>query len=177
MCFSHISLYVSLNIQLTTIKYTEGFHFSVCVCVFVYVCAFLITFLKKIFIFLVGQSFYNTVVAPVVHLHGSVTGAHVSPHPETPSHIPPHPIPLCCPRALALSALLHAWNLHWSSVLHMVIHMFQCSSLISSQPHLLPHSPIVCSWHLCLFCPCVWDCCYCLSKFNIYVLIYYIGVF
>ena len=131
----------------------RGFSFlCVCVCVFVYVCAFLITFLKKIFIFLVGQSFYNTVVAPVVHLHGSVTGAHVSPHPETPSHIPPHPIPLCCPRALALSALLHALNLHWSSVLHMVIHMFQCCSLKSSHPPLLPHSPNICSLHLCLFC-------------------------
>ena len=37
-------------------------------------------------------------------------------HPETPSHIPPHPIPLGCPRALALVALLHAWNLHWSPI-------------------------------------------------------------
>ena len=99
-----------------------------------------------------------------------------APHPETPSHHPPHPIPLCCPRALALSALLHSSNLHWSSVLHLVIHMFQCYSLISSQPHLLPHSPTVCSLHLCLFCLCVWDHCYCLSKFHIYVLIYYTGV-
>jgi len=38
----------------------------------------------------------------------------------TPSH------PLGCPRAPALSALLHASNLHWSSILHMVIYMFQC---------------------------------------------------
>ena len=42
-------------------------------------------------------------------------------HPETPSHIPPHTIPLGCPRALALRALPHAWNLHWSSILHMVM--------------------------------------------------------
>ena len=34
------------------------------------------------------------------------------PDPETPSYIPPHSIPLGCPRALALGALLHALNLH-----------------------------------------------------------------
>ena len=70
----------------------------------------------------------------------------------TPSHLPPHPTPLGCPRALALGALLHASNLHWSSILHMVICMFQCYSLKSSHPCLLPHSPEVCSLHSCLFC-------------------------
>ena len=43
-------------------------------------------------------------------------------------HLSLHPIPLGCPRALALDALLHSLNLHWSSVLHMVIYMFQCYS-------------------------------------------------
>ena len=43
------------------------------------------------------------------------------PDPESPSHLSPHPIPLGCPRALALNALLHVLNLHWSSILHMVI--------------------------------------------------------
>ena len=39
-------------------------------------------------------------------------GALVSPHPELPSHLFPNPVPLDCPRALDLSALLHdAWNL------------------------------------------------------------------
>ena len=76
----------------------------------------------------------------------------MSHHPEPPSHLPPPPIPLGCPRALALGALLHASNLHWSSTLHMVIYMFQCYFLISSHPRLLPHSPKVCSLHLCLFC-------------------------
>ena len=71
----------------------------------------------------------------------------------TRSHLPPHPISLGCPRALALSALLHASNLHWWSILHMVtIYMFQCYSLNSSHPCLLPGSPKVCSSHLCLFC-------------------------
>ena len=51
-----------------------------------------------------------------------------------------HPIPLGCPRAPALGSLLHAWNLHWSSVLHTVIYMFQCYSLKSSHPRPLPES-------------------------------------
>ena len=87
-----------------------------------------------------------------IHRHASATGAHVSPSPEPSSHLPPHPIPLGYPRAPALGALLHASNLHWSSVLHMVIYMFQCYSLKSSLPRLLPHNPKVCSLHLCLFC-------------------------
>ena len=80
------------------------------------------------------------------HQHESAMAAHIS--PEHPTSLPPHPIPLGCPRAPALSALLHASNLHWSSILHMVIYMFRCYSLNS----LLPHSPKVCSLHMCLFC-------------------------
>ena len=34
-----------------------------------------------------------------------------APHPDSHSHLPPYPIPLGCPRALALGALLHASNL------------------------------------------------------------------
>ena len=47
---------------------------------------------------------------------------------------PPHPIPLGCLRALALSALLHALNLHWSSILHMVIYTFH--AILSNHPTL-----------------------------------------
>ena len=70
---------------------------------------------------------------------------------ERPSNIPPHPIPLGCPGARALGALLHALNIHWSSILHMIVYLFQCSSLKSSHPRLLPQSTKVCSLHLCLF--------------------------
>ena len=59
-------------------------------------------------------------------------------HPEPPSHLSPHPIPPCCPRAPALGALHHTSDLRWSSVLHMVIYVFQCYSLKSSHPLLLP---------------------------------------
>ena len=37
-----------------------------------------------------------------IHLHVLAMGAHVSPHPEPVSHLPPGPIPLGCPRAPAL---------------------------------------------------------------------------
>ena len=62
-----------------------------------------------------------------------------------PSHLPFHPIPLGCPRAPTLGDLLHVSNLHRSSILHMVIYTFQCYSLKSSHPCLLPQSPKVCS--------------------------------
>ena len=62
--------------------------------------------------------------------------------PPSPSH----------PWAPALSTLSHASNLYWRSISHMIIYMFQCCSLKSSHPHLLPQSPKVCSLHLCLFC-------------------------
>ena len=73
------------------------------------------------------------------------------PHPDTPFHLPPHPIPQDHPSALSLSTLSHALNLDWQSISHMVIYMFQCYSLKSSHPHILPQSPKVCSLHLCLF--------------------------
>ena len=74
------------------------------------------------------------------------------PHPEPSSLLPPHSIPQSHPSAPALSTLSHASNLDWRSISLMVIHMFQCYSLKSSHPRLLPQSPKVCSLHLCLFC-------------------------
>ena len=43
---------------------------------------------------------------------------------------------LSCPRVPALGALLHAWNLCWLSVLHVLMYMFQCYSLSQIIPHL-----------------------------------------
>ena len=51
------------------------------------------------------------------------------PHPETPSHLPPHPIPQDHPSAQALGTLSHALNLDRWSISPMVIYMFQCYSL------------------------------------------------
>ena len=60
------------------------------------------------------------------------------PHPESPSHHSPPPIPQSHPSTPVLSTLSHASTLDWWSVSHMVIYMFQCYSLKSSHPHLLP---------------------------------------
>ena len=87
-----------------------------------------------------------------IHRYESPIGAYMSPQPENPSYLPPQPIPLGCSSIPALSTLLHALNLRWPSILHMVIYMFQRYSLISSHPCLLLHSPKVCSLYLCLFC-------------------------
>ena len=73
------------------------------------------------------------------------------PHPDPPSHLLPHPIPQGHPSAPGLSTLSHASNLDWRSISYMIIYMFQCYSLKSSHPHLLPWSPKLCSLHLCLF--------------------------
>ena len=95
---------------------------------------------------------YNIVMGIAIHQHESAICIRVPPHPESPSHLPPHPIPLGCPRKPALDALLHASNSHWPSILHVVMHMLRCYSLKSSHPRLLPLSPKVCSLHPCLFC-------------------------
>ena len=52
-----------------------------------------------------------------------------APHPLTPLHDPQRLSPPGCHRALALGARLHASNSHWSSILHVVVYMFQCYSL------------------------------------------------
>ena len=86
-----------------------------------------------------------------IHSHESSMGIHVSPPSQTPLHRLPYPIHLCCPKAPVLGTLLHALNLYWSSVLHMVMYVFQCYSLKSPHP-LLTLSLKVCYLHLCLLC-------------------------
>ena len=66
------------------------------------------------------------------HQHESAMGVHVSHYPEPRSYLSPYPLPLGCPRAPALGALLHALNSYWSSILRMVMYMFQYHSLKSS---------------------------------------------
>ena len=101
--------------------------------------------------FLLPDGSFFMVVVFAIHWHESAMGVCV-PHPELPTHLPPHPIPQGHPSAPALSTLFHASNLDWRSVTHMIIYMFQCYFLKSFHPHLLPQSPKVCSLYLCLFC-------------------------
>ena len=81
-----------------------------------------------------------------IYQHELAMGVQASPHPELSSDLPPHPIPLACPRAPTVRAMLHGSNLHWSSILHVAIYTFQCYSFILSHPCLLPPSPEVCSY-------------------------------
>ena len=48
---------------------------------------------------------YNIVMVLAIHRPESAMCIHVSPDPEPLSHLSPHPIPLGCPRALALSTV------------------------------------------------------------------------
>ena len=46
------------------------------------------------------------------------------PHPEIPSHLPPHTIPLGHPSAPAPSFLYPALNLDWRFISYMILYMF-----------------------------------------------------
>ena len=74
------------------------------------------------------------------------------PHPEHPSHLPPHTISLGHPSAPAPSILYPASNLDWWFISYMILYMIQCHSPKSSHPLPLPQSPKDCSIHLCPFC-------------------------
>ena len=71
-------------------------------------------------------------------------------HPDPPSSLSPHPIPLGLPSAPALSTcLMHpTWA---GSVSPLIVYLFQCYSLRTFHPRLLPQSLKVCSVYLCLF--------------------------
>ena len=70
----------------------------------------------------------------------------------TPSHLPPHTIPLDHLSAPAPSFLYPALNLDWRFISYMILYTFQCHSPKSSHPLPLPQNPKDCSIHLCLFC-------------------------
>ena len=63
------------------------------------------------------------------------------PHPELPSHLPLHPLPLGHPSAPAPSILYPSSNLDWRFISHMIIYMLQCNSSKSSHPRPVPQSP------------------------------------
>ena len=64
--------------------------------------------------------------------------------PPSPSH------PSGSSQCTSPDHLSHASNLGWS-ISPLIVYLFQCYSLRTSHPRLLPQSPKVCSVHLCLF--------------------------
>ena len=77
---------------------------------------------------------------------------HIGPLPlETPSHLPPHPSPLGCHRAVGWAPCVTE-QIPTGDLSYILMYMFPCYPLNSS--YLLP--PIlclpVCSLHLCLHC-------------------------
>ena len=85
-------------------------------------------------------------------------------------HVSPISLPIPSLRVTAMhwpwAPLSHASHLDWRSISHMIIYMFQCYSLKSSHPCLLPHSPKVCFLYLCLLRSCIKGHGYHLSKFH-----------
>ena len=98
------------------------------------------------------------------------------PHPEPPSHLPPHTIPLSHPSAPAPSILYHASSLVWRFISPM-IYMFQCHSPKSSNPRPLPESKRLFYISVSLLLSRIQGYHYHLSKFRIYALVYCTGVF
>ena len=108
-------------------------HVSVCVCVCVCVCVLWIEICfiwfwgKDIKYFIISSSHLKFIYftwrlitlqywCGFCHTLTWVShGCTCVPHPDPHSHLPPHPIPQGCPRALSLSALSHASNLDWWS--------------------------------------------------------------
>ena len=70
------------------------------------------------------------------------------PHPDHPSHLPLHPIPLGLPSAPGQSTCL-MYPTRAGDLLHY--RPYTCCSFKTSHPCLLPQRPKVCSVHLCLF--------------------------
>ena len=106
-------------------------------------------------------------------LHGCT---HV-PHPEPPSHLPLHTIPLGHPSAPAPSILYPASNLDWQFISYMMLYLFQCHSPKSSNPFPLPQSSNRLFYTSVSLLLSRIQGYYHLSKFHIYVLVYCIGVF
>ena len=99
------------------------------------------------------------------------------PNPEPPSHLPPHTIPPGHPSALAPRFLYPALNPDWRFVSYMILYMFQCHSPKSSPPPSPTESKRLFYTSVSLLLSRIQGCCYHLSKFYIYALVYCIGVF
>ena len=100
------------------------------------------------------------------------------PHPDPPSHLPPHPIPLGLPSALALST--HVMHPTWAGDLVRVVSMHTCFNAVLSEHPTLAFSHrvqksilYICVSFSVLHIGLSLD----LFKFYIYALVYCIGLY
>ena len=98
-------------------------------------------------------------------------------HPEPPSHILPHTIPLGHPGAPSPSFLHPASNLDWRFISYMILYMYQCHSPKSSYPPSPTESKRLFYTSVSLLLSCIQGYHYHLSKFHIYALVYYMVFF
>ena len=120
-------------------------------CFFLYDLPYLFIYLF-IFIFnLIYFIFFLFVVDFVIHWNETAMGLHVFPIPISP---PSPPAPSRFSQCTRSERLSHTSNLGWWSVSTYIIYMFQCCSLETSHPRLLPQSLKDCSINLCLFFFC-----------------------
>ena len=94
----------------------------------------------------------NIVLVSAIHQYESATGIHVSLLLEPPSHLPTHPKPLGCHRALDLSVLHH--NSKFPQAIYFTYGSVYVSMLLSQfvPPSPLSPCPQVYSLCLCLHC-------------------------
>ena len=99
------------------------------------------------------------------------------PHPEPPSHLPPHTIPLGHLNAPVPSIQYHTSNLDWRLISYMILYMFQCHSpKLSPSPSPTESKRLFCT-SVSLLVSHIQGYNYHLSKFHIYALVYCTGVF
>ena len=99
------------------------------------------------------------------------------PHPEPPSHLSPHTIPLgssqCTSPKLPVSCIEPGLAIHF---LYDVIHVSMPFSQIFPPSPSLTESIRLFYTSVSLLLSCIQSCCYHLCKFHIYALVYCIGV-